>query len=396
MTKKEILTLLLDILIVSCMISVSQVSTAEVGENSWKLKAPMLIEREEFGVAVVDRQIYAVGGWNENEMYNLSANNWTGLALLPTGRADPGVAVYQDKIYVIGGENASYSIRGPDFADYEISGVTGINEVYDPATNMWETKAPMPTPRNYLQANVVEGKIYLIGGLTQQEQAFPLTEHSSNLNEVYDPVTDSWATAASIPTAVWGYSSAVIDDKIYVISGWSGNSSSRWGQSASLIDLVQIFDPKTNSWTVGKPLPTPVVLAAAGATTGVMAPKRIYVIGGCPTVNTQGQGGINATQVYDPKTDTWSRGADVPTKRRGLAVAVVNDVLYALGGSDRSLTNANEQYIPIGYGTLEPTPTPTVMPTNQLSTVKIATAVAVAVAVAVGAGIIVYLKKRSH
>ncbi|GAI53616.1 unnamed protein product, partial [marine sediment metagenome] len=41
----------------------------------------------------------------------------------------------------------------------------------------------------------------------------------------------------------------------------------------------------------------------------------------------------NINQVYDPQTDAWSTGTSMPTARQGLGVAVVNDLIYALGGS---------------------------------------------------------------
>ncbi len=69
---------------------------------------------------------------------------------MPTARSSFAIAVYDDKIYVIGGTVGN--------------GFVGNNEVYDPLTNSWETKASMPTPRADLSANVVNDKIYLIGG----------------------------------------------------------------------------------------------------------------------------------------------------------------------------------------------------------------------------------------
>jgi hypothetical protein len=43
--------------------------------------------------------------------------------------------------------------------------------------------------------------------------------------------------------------------------------------------------------------------------------------------------------------------------RNGLALAVVNDTLYAIGGAPNFIltTNINEQYTPFGYGTIPPT-----------------------------------------
>jgi LPXTG-motif cell wall-anchored protein len=77
-------------------------------------------------------------------------------------------------------------------------------------------------------------------------------------------------------------------------------------------------------------------------------------------------------------------------------VAVVNDVLYALGGSDLSLTNANEQYTPIGYGTPEPTPTSTPTPSPQPTTGNITIVATLAIIAIAGAGLIIYLKRRHH
>ncbi len=337
-----------------------------VSENSWTSKAPMLREVEGLGVAVVQGKIYVIGGNfdNNNEMYDPAADTWASLAPLPTGRWNFGIAVHQNKIYVIGGQNDTNGFNTPNYY-YQTAVVTGVNEVYDPVTNTWETKTPMPTPRNYLQANVVDGKIYLIGGQHQAELEFPsgkVAEHSSNLTEVYDPETDTWTSMAAIPNTVYGYASVAANEKIYIISGW--------GVTSPLSNLVQIFDPKTNSWSLGKPIPVPVNQAAAGATTGTMSPKRIYVIGGRP-YTTGGGEGSNITQIYDPETDTWTNGTDMSTKRYDLAVAVVNDLLYAMGGASFSLTAANEQYTPIGYGTVtqppSPSPSPSPSPTQSPS-----------------------------
>src|SRR2546426_8663256 len=52
-----------------------------------------------------------------------------------------------------------YAIGG-----YDGSGNSAAVEVYDPATNTWTKKAPLPTPRDHLAAATVGGKVYAIGG----------------------------------------------------------------------------------------------------------------------------------------------------------------------------------------------------------------------------------------
>jgi hypothetical protein len=177
----------------------------------------------------------------------------------------------------------------------------------------------MPTARKSLCANVVDDKMYLIGG----SKPYYTWEAVPNVNEVYDPSTDTWTTKTPSPTRVSAYASAVVNNKIYVIGGSS--------------NLTQIYDPESDTWRYGTPIPNAVTGAAAGATTGVMAPKMIYVIGGIGT--------FKLNQVYDPEKDAWSMGAQMPTARSNPGIAVVNDVLYAIGDYTE-----NEQYIPFGFG----------------------------------------------
>src|SRR4030067_1037605 len=116
---------------------------------------------------------------------------------MPTPRASFGIAVFEDKNYCIGGVTKVEEEKG----DAKPGG-TVVNEVYDPATDTWETKAPIPSASSFIWANTVNGKIYFIGEAV----------------EVYDPETDSWIEKASAPpTAVYRYASTVLDNKIYII-----------------------------------------------------------------------------------------------------------------------------------------------------------------------------------
>jgi len=356
--KKKALALVLAFLMALCIIAVkpsfSSNSMAET-ENTWTTKTSMPQAIDGVKAAVVDDKIYVMGG-SVNCEYDPAADNWTAKKPMPTARTGFGIAVYQNKIYVIGGGNA--------------------NEVYDPATDSWETREPMPTSRSSLEASMVNGKIYLIGGRT----GGPKT--TVTLNEVYDPATDSWTTKEPMNYSVVGHASAVVDGKIYIIGG---DNELHDPNDPLFTDYNQIYDPETDTWSLGASLPIIVRHAGAGATTGVKAPKRIIVVGG---TEGGGMGGINITQVYDPENDTWTLGASMPTARAWLAVAVVDDMLYAIGGSlglFLSSVAVNEQYTPFGYGTILPEP---------FSAVPVAVASVAAVAVTIGVFLLVYFKRR--
>jgi N-acetylneuraminic acid mutarotase len=316
-------------------------------ENSWKTLEQMPTARGRLGVAVVNGKIYAIGGdsgsyfggspnnyeymglkkfVSANEEYNPSFDNWTSKASMPTSRYHFATAVYDDKIYCIGGLTV----------ENETISETGINEVYDPETDTWEQKASMPTPRMRLDASVVNGKIYLIGGHTVSNYIV------SNSCDVYDPISDSWTTKElSPPHSFVPEASVVIDNKIYFL----GKKST---QLPPYIEaFIQIYDPETDVWTTGNPAPLYTSTASVCATTGIYAPKRMHVFD------------PDGHYVYDPASDTWTNATQMPTIRGYTGVGVINDTIYVVGGillppkniliGEISSTPANEQYTPIDY-----------------------------------------------
>ena len=345
------------------------VNTQAIGaaEDSWTTKAPMPTARSQLGVAVVNGKIYAIGGANNsasgpnvlnvNEEYDPAKNVWTTKTPMPTARHSFGIAVCQNKIYCIGG-----SVNGPHLT---------VNEVYDPATDTWETKASMPTARAGLSANTVNGKIYLMGG-----------EPANTTNEAYDPVTDSWSTKAQVPEGVNYVPSAVVENKIYLFGSLSSPS------------LNQIYDPATDTWAVGAAVPEGIAEGAAAATSGVNAPVRIYVMGGVTSYVVNGNSFANFTnlnQVYDPKSNTWSVGAPLPTLLRLFGLANANDTLYAIGGFPglMEFLDTNYQYTPIGYGKVNQQPTP-----FFASPTGIAVIAAAIICVALATATVYWLRKR--
>jgi N-acetylneuraminic acid mutarotase len=342
--RKKLIQPLIAIVVVSLFLSTLQFPFAGAAENEWTNKTPMPIARGGLGVAVVNGKIYAIGGSNNdtqldvNEEYNPVTDKWATRASMPTARSGFAIAIYQNKIYCIGGTVGD--------SDDPVSGFTGANEVYDPVKNIWETKASMPTPRADLCASVVDGKIYLIGGKEYWEvNSF---YHELNVTEVYDTATDSWTTNASMPIPAFGYASEVINDKIYLIGG-ARQFQDQLG-TFTAIGANQVYDSKNDTWSSRASLPVVVSYSAACVTSGVTAPRRIYVVGGFDQTNYS-----NATYAYDFESDAWSSGALMPTARAYLGLAVVDDVLYAIGGFDGLNSLAvNERYVPLGYGTVPP------------------------------------------
>jgi N-acetylneuraminic acid mutarotase len=330
--------ILITLLLITAVLPAFNVLPANADSpGSWTTMAPMPTARGGFGLAVVNGKIYAIGGTNGGaplntvEMYNPQTNQWTTETPMPTARSGFAIAVYYNKIYVIGGTVGN--------------GFVGNTEVYDPVTNTWQTKTSMPTPRADLSANVVNDKIYLIGG--KRYSSISPFYGETDINEVYNPLNNTWTTETPITTGVQDYASAVLNGKIYIMGGSRQSSSA---ESNIITNANQVYDPQTGNWSLAAKLLNIDTFGAAAATEGFMVPPRIYCVGGFSSDQFTGE-----THVYFPENNSWNTADPMPTPRAYLGLAVVNDFVYAIGGSDgKDWLTTNEQYKPAGYGTVAP------------------------------------------
>ena len=306
---------------------VNKVNAQENG--SWTTLAPLPTPLSSFrDIVALTGKIYYIDA-NMTLCYDPKTNNWTQLTPPPIPKA--GVyAACQNKIYVMGGSS-----------EYP-------TQVYDPANDTWENRTSFHGTSGIVHPNVVNGKIYVMGGNYMHGLSTYFTVSS---NYVYDPQTDNWTQMAPLPVGVGGYASAVVDDRIYIISGGIA-ASYEWEPT----NRVQIFNSVTNQWTNGTSIPTAVYNARACVITEPSGKKRIHVIGGQLTYywyNRPYVDGIDLHQVYDPETDTWTNATAMPTPRTGLGLVILYNEIYAIGGEHNgTLLLANEKYSssdPSGY-----------------------------------------------
>jgi N-acetylneuraminic acid mutarotase len=283
--------------------------------RGWTTKASMPTAREYFGLGVINNKIYVVGGqgdwYSALEVYNPFTDTWVTKASMPTARTGLAVGVINGILYAVGG-NAPVGVGGVH--------VLSTVEAYDPATNTWSTKAPMPTPRDGLAVAVVNGILYAIGGDVSVFGA------ALNKVEAYDPVTNTWTTKTPLPIARAWISAGVLANKIYIAGGRTG------GNSGPQVSLVQVYDPVTNAWTNAPPM-----LSARWGMGVAAANGMLYTVGN-----------YTRAEAFNPATNSWFISIPMPTGRDFLGLATVNNVLYAIGGYNYSVgdTTKVEAYVP--------------------------------------------------
>jgi N-acetylneuraminic acid mutarotase len=302
----------------------------EPDRGVWRTAAPAPTKRTEVAAVTLRDKIYVVGGFEQPslgnvlnlaitpslEEYDPSTDRWTTKAPMPVGLHHMGIGVTGGRLYVIGG--------------YRKSGLTVWEPVatvyaYDPATDTWTQRAPMPSPRGALSVTEHEGRLYAIGGYGRKANSAAL--------EVYDPERNTWVSRMPVPTPRDHLATATLSGKVYAIGGRLN------GDYRQNLSVTEVYDPVTGRWTRGADLPT----ARSGITAAVVG-GRVYVFGG-----EGGDGTFRENEAYDPTHDTWQALAPMPTARHGLGSAVVHGRIHVISGGPTpggSYSDLNEVFTP--------------------------------------------------
>ena len=149
-----------------------------------------------------------------------------------------------------------------------------------------------------------------------------------------------WREGAELPRSVAGYMGGVINGKLLIIGGsyWE-NKHKHWS------DLVQVFDPHTNTWRNETPLPAPRSDAASVELDG-----SIYIFGGGADTDVRQDGLVL-------RNGQWTAlpGADLPAPRRYSTAISSRGYIYLLGGMSQvddytSVTNTFWRWRPKSKG----------------------------------------------
>lgn len=220
---------------------------------------------------------------------------WITRQALPTASQEMPHAVINGQVYLPGGL-------------LDTGGATTKVDVFDPATNTWTQLAPLPFPMHHLGAVVVRGTLYIIGGY--QGNTFSPTSRVL----AYEPVAEQWITRAPMPQAQGAHVAVAFGDQIFVFGGVAGGVV----QSSTFR-----YDTGANIWTEQAPMSLRREHLAAA-----VVDSLIYVVGG----RTATGANTDIIEAYSPATDTWRRRMAMPTARGGLTAAGMHGKLYVFGG----------------------------------------------------------------
>ncbi|MBW2261337.1 MAG: hypothetical protein JRG91_05120 [Deltaproteobacteria bacterium] len=141
---------------------------------------------------------------------------------------------------------------------------------------------------------------------------------------------DSWQRFSFMPITVDQPASAVVGDDIWLFSGYTYDALS---VTRIIQNTIQVLHTDSRSWNhsdvaLGGTL-TPLDWGGGNANACTVG-GLVYVTGGL-TGDTDAPVSA-ATRIYDPATDSWSAGADMPEPRQLHAQVCSSDTVYVIGG----------------------------------------------------------------
>jgi len=239
---------------------------------------------------------------------------WQARASAPAVGQEVASAVLDGRIWVIGGLNSA-------------GAATTRVESYDPATDRWATGPDLPVPLHHEAAATYKGEVVVAGGFQAASDLY-----SRPSDRVFALRGGAWVELPRLRRPRGAAAAGVVGDTLYVVGG---------RDSGLLVEPTEAFDG--TGWQDRAPIPTPRDHLAA-----VSDGKALYAVGGrflSPSAT------ADAFERYDPVRDTWTALPALPTARGGMGAALANGRVIVAGGEDASHTYPQVEAFDLGAGT---------------------------------------------
>lgn len=272
--------------------AIKSVECYDFKEERWFQLAEMPLRRCRCGVAVINGQVFVVGGFSGSlrvrtvDAYNPVKDTWVSCPSMKARRSTLGVALLNDLIYAVGGFDGS-------------SGLDSV-ECYDVKTDMWRTIASMSIRRSSVGVGVVAGLLYAVGGYDG------CSRQCLSTVECHDAETNTWRPVAEMSCRRSGAGVGVLDGLLYAVGGHDGPLVRK---------SVEVYNPEKNVWSPVSHMH--LCRRNAGVVTN---DGLLYVIGG-----DDGSSNLGSVECYDVKTNKWTLlPSSMMTGRSYAGVAVID------------------------------------------------------------------------
>jgi len=296
--------------------------TQQADAHKWKILADIPDPQIGFGSAVAGARLHILGGarggaagaTNAHQVYDPATNTWTKKAPIPERLGWPAVAVYKGKIYVFGGDRQGIDAVQSDRAF-----------AYDPGNDRWQELKPLPAPRSYAAAATVGEYIYIFGARTLRRDTLDLSTWR------YDPRKNTYNRLADMPEGARFITQAPYDGFIYCIHGETANEI--------YADGVLKYDTRKNVWTkLDIPRVNKTKWTLSQHSASIFIGSKVFILGGKPPEARR----TPMATYFDMATETFGVADPMPTGRCCGGAGIINGTIYLAGGFWERVSDVTE------------------------------------------------------
>ncbi|XP_068107631.1 kelch repeat and BTB domain-containing protein 12 [Hyperolius riggenbachi] len=158
--------------------------------------------------------------------------------------------------------------------------VTNCVDKYVVEKEQWRSVAPLPLPLACHAVVTLNSKLYVMGGWTPQTD-YPDDEPDRLSNRMlqYDPISDKWVQLAPMKYSKYRFNVAVVNGEIYVLGGIGCKGPDK-GQARKCLDAVEIYSVDGDFWRDGPHMPYPLLALRTNSSSAGTVEGKLYVCGG--------------------------------------------------------------------------------------------------------------------
>jgi hypothetical protein len=288
---------------------------------TWTVAAPNPIARFEANGAVVDGELWVLGGFTSADLqvtgrvdiYDPAGDAWRPGPDLPGAQTHIAVVTFGGDLIVGGGFIGAFIGARPPTTDAVWRWSAGAGA--------WTMGPPLPAAGAAFAWALLGTAFHVAGGLAADGSG------DADAHQVWDLAgAATWTAAAPLPDARNHGGGAATGGLFYAIAGRHG-----WNESSGDVADVEAFDPASGTWTNRAPIP--VARSEIGGATSTMQDGRILVVGG----SLAGVVPSADVLVYDPAVDAWCAFPSLPEPRKGAVAARIGSRIVVTSGSPTSV-----------------------------------------------------------
>lgn len=266
--------------------------------------APLPSARSAHAAAVCDGDIFVVGGGGRDDRrawrYAVDRDEWSPIADAPRPRAFGAVGAWRGRVYSVAG----LSSPKPRVEEYPAE-----VDCYDPSTDSWSTAGTMPSPRGRVGSLQMGNELWIVGGYEQGVGNLARVD-------VLDLETLVWSRAPDLPETLHGCAVAAVGDEVLVV-GNQRNGERAWRLSESRHAWERIPDaPTPRLFAVGIATERDSSRSPAFVVLGHRSRERVRVLG----------------YVGGPDGWRWKLGDPYFAETHRMAAVALDGFVYSIAG----------------------------------------------------------------